>query len=285
MKGRIIMAEKQVYRFTNEIEEVEVCSLGARIVIVPTDDEGITAEYDKPKDTPQFCAVLLDKKLTFKETPWIDIIGNRAEENYKISVYLPKKLYSKITVNTTHGGVCAEDVAADMFDLNTASGDINVNAQFNEIRVKTASGRITVKNTLEVPARVVNVTTVSGSVEINAKAEKFSICSVSGNTVYNNASGEGSVSATSGKIDLNYGEWNGALNISAVSGDVNVSLPVNSGIDVEFDGISGLLKTDIGSEKGKQVNLGKGTRGTFGGDNCHKVKIKLTSGNVTITQQ
>lgn len=66
------MAEKQVYRFTNEIEEVEVCSLGARIVIVPTDDEGITAEYENPKDTPQFCAVLLDKKLTFKETPWFD---------------------------------------------------------------------------------------------------------------------------------------------------------------------------------------------------------------------
>ena len=282
------MAEKQVYRFTNDIEEVEVCSIGAKIVISPTDDEGITAEYENPKDSPQFCAVLLDKKLTFKETPFIDIIGNignKTEENYKISVYLPKKLFAKITVNTTHGGVCAKDVSADSFDLNTASGDINVNAQFNEIRVKTASGRINVKNALEAPARAVNVTTVSGSVEIDAKAEKFSLYSVSGNTVYNNASGEGNVSATSGKIDLNYCEWNGELNISAVSGSVNVTLPENSGIDVEFDGISGNLKTDIGSEKGKQINLGKGTRGTFGGENCHKVKVKLTSGNVTVSQQ
>ena len=279
------MAEKQIYKFTNEIEEVEISSLGAKIIIVPTDDEAITAEYENPKESPQLCAVLLEKKLTFKETQWIDILGNRADENYKISVYLPKKLFSKITVNTTHGGVCAEGVKSDAFDLNTASGDINVNAEFNEIRVKTASGRITVKNLLEIPARLVNVTTVSGKVEIDAKSEKFSLYSVSGNTVYNNACGEGKVSVASGKIELNYSEWNGALNVSAVSGDVNVSLPEGSGIDVDFDGISGMLRTDIGSEKGKLMNLGKGTHGTFGGENVQSIKIKLTSGNVTVKQQ
>ena len=56
-------------------------------------------------------------------------------------------------------------------------------------------------------------------------------------------------------------------------------------MDVEFDGISGMLKTDLGSEKGKLMNLGKGTHGTFGGDNRHSIKIKLTSGNVTVKQQ
>lgn len=279
------MAEKQVYKFANEIDEVEVSSLGAKIILVPSDGEEITAEYENPKDSPQLCAVLLEKKLTFKETPLIDILGNRADENYKLSVYLPKKLFSKIIVNTTHGGVCAEGVRAEAFDLNTASGDINVNVEFNEMRVKTASGRISVKNTREAPAKLVSVTTVSGSVEIDAETEKFSIYSVSGNTVYNNASGEGSVSVASGKIDLNYGRWNGALSISAVSGDVNVSLPEGSGIDVDFDGISGMLRTDIGSDKGKLMNLGKGTHGTFGGENRQSIKVKLTSGNVTVKQQ
>lgn len=277
------MAEKQVYRFTNEISEVEVNSIGAKIVVIPTDDEGITAEYENPKSSPQLCAVLLEDKLSFKETPFIDIIGNKSDENYKITVYLPKKNFSKIAVKTTHGGVSTEGVKAEKFDLNTASGDIKVKAEFDEINVKTASGRITVKN--EIPAKLVKVNTASGNIEIDAKAERFSICSVSGNTVYTNACGEGSVSVASGRIDLDYGEWNGGLNISAISGEVNVSLPEGSGMDVEFDGISGMLKTDLGSEKGKLMNLGKGTHGTFGGDNRQSIKIKLTSGNVTVKQQ
>ncbi|MCH5204852.1 MAG: DUF4097 family beta strand repeat protein [Oscillospiraceae bacterium] len=279
------MAEKQVYRFTNEISEVEVCSIGAKIVLIPTDGEGITAEYENPKDNPKFCAVLLENKLSFKETPFINIIGNKAEEDYKISVYLPKKSFSKITVNTTHGGVSAKGVKAEVFDLNTASGDIDVNAEFSEIRVKTASGKIAVKNSPEITARLVKINSASGNIEIDAKTEKFSISSVSGNTVYNNAGGEGNVSVASGKIDLNYSEWNGDLNISAVSGEVNAALPEGSGMDVDFEGISGMLKTDLGNEKGKLMNLGKGTHGTFGGENLHSIKIKLTSGNVIVKQQ
>ncbi|MCH5195293.1 MAG: DUF4097 family beta strand repeat protein [Oscillospiraceae bacterium] len=279
------MAEKQIYKFTNEITEVEVKSIGAKIILVPADDGAITAEYENPKDNPKFCAVLLENKLSFKETPFINIFGNKAEEDYKITVYLPKKDFAKITVTTTHGGVDVRGVKADKFDLNTASGDIFVNAEFSEIRVKTASGKITVKNSPEITARLVKVNSASGNIEIDARTEKFSICSASGNTVYNNACGEGNVSVASGKIDLNYGEWNGALNISAVSGDVTAALPDGSGMDVDFDGISGILKTDLGSEKGKLMNLGIGTRGTFGGENLHKINVKLTSGNVTVKQQ
>lgn len=279
------MAEKQVYRFTNEISEVEVSSIGAKIVLVPTDEEGITAEYENPKDNPKFCAVLLENKLSFKETPFINIIGNRAEEGYKITVYLPKKTFSKIIVKTTHGGVCIDDVKSEVFDLNTASGDINVNAEFSEIRVKTASGKITVRNSPEITARLVKVNSASGNIELDAKTERFAVYSASGNTVFNNACGDGSVSVASGKIDLNYGEWNGDLSISAVSGEVNAVLPEGSGMNVDFDGISGMLQTDLGNEKGKLMNLGKGTHGTFGGENLHSIKIKLTSGNVTVKQQ
>lgn len=273
----------QTYKFTNEISEVEICSIGAKIVLSEGQGEEITALYENPKDTPKLCAVLLENKLTLKETPFLNIIGNKPEENYKLTVYLPAKIFSKIKVNTTHGGVSADKIRSDVFELNTASGDISVSAQFSEIRVKTASGKITINNTA--PAKLVKATTVSGNVEINAKAEKFSICSVSGKTVYNNASGEGNVSVVSGEIDLSYEEWNGALEISAVSGAVNVLLPDDSGADIEFDGVSGVLKTDLGAEKGEFVTLGKGTRGTFGKENRQNVKIKLTSGNVTIGQQ
>ncbi|MBE6901963.1 MAG: DUF4097 domain-containing protein, partial [Ruminococcaceae bacterium] len=130
-----------------------------------------------------------------------------------------------------------------------------------------------------------SVCTVSGNAEVvGYKAEEFNLHSVSGSTSYHGASGKGKVAVTSGRIDISYDEWNNDLDISAISGNINVSLPEGSGMDLKFDGISGSLRTDIGTEKGRFMNLGKGTSGIFGGENSHAVKASLTSGTVTITQ-
>ena len=89
---------------------------------------------------------------------------------------------------------------------------------------------------------------------------------------------------TSGTVEVSYAEWNGDLDISAISGSVNLSLPKDSGLDISFGGISGTLKTDLGNERGSFTTLGKGTSGEFGGENKHKLTVNLTSGVVTAAQ-
>ena len=64
-----------------------------------------------------------------------------------------------------------------------------------------------------------------------------------------------------------------------------VELPADSGMELSFSGVSGMLKTDLGREKGSFMNLGKGTNGEFGGANKHKVTANLTSGTVTVSQK
>lgn len=282
------MAEKQIYKFSNEIDEVEVSSLGAPITVLSTDESGITAEYDNPNDKPEFCAVLCGKKLTLKEKVGFSIFCARPKEDYAITVYLPKKLYAALTVNTASGGVdiTDENVTAEKFNLNTASGNITVKAFFEDLKIKTASGNVSVSNPTANASKSLKINTASGSVSVDGyKAEKFSICSVSGKTEYVGAGGEGDISVTSGTVDVSYDEWNGDLKISAVSGIVKVALPENSGADVQFDGVSGMVKTDLGGELGKFMNLGKGTNGEFGGDNKHKVSVSLVSGTVTLAQR
>ena len=44
------MAEKQIYTFTNDVDEVEVSSLGAKITVQSTDGGAIVTEYDNPND-------------------------------------------------------------------------------------------------------------------------------------------------------------------------------------------------------------------------------------------
>lgn len=280
------MADKQIYRFPNEIDTIEITSMGAKIIVRPHDEEGIYVEYDNPKDTPEFCAVLNGKTLTLKELLSFSIIGNKPAEDYTISVFLPAVCYNRIKINTTSGGADVENINAENFELNTASGEINVNSYFDNIKVTSASGSINLSNPTENTAKSLSTRAVSGSASINGyRAEKFSVHSVSGRTCYNGACGAGEISVTSGTVEVNYAEWAGDLNISAISGSVNVSLPADSGFDVSFSGISGMLKTDIGNAKGSFMNLGKGTSGEFGGENKHKLNVSLTSGVVTVAQQ
>lgn len=282
------MAEKQIYKFTNDIDEVEICSLGAPVTVKSTNDGDITAEYDNPNNKPEFCAILCGKRLTLKEKAGLCLFSVKPKSDYSITVYLPKKLYTELKINTASGGVdiTDESITAERFNLNTASGNITVRAFFEELRIKTASGSVSVSNPTANASKLLKINTVSGRVNVDGyRAEKFSICSVSGSTEYSGACGEGDINVTSGNVDVSYVEWNGDLKIGAVSGNVKVSFPDNSGADVQFDGVSGMVKTDLGNDRGKFMNLGRGTNGEFGGDNKHKVSVNLVSGTVTLAQK
>lgn len=279
--------EKQIYRFNNDIETLEVSSAGAKIIIIPHDAEEFYAEYENPKDTPEFCAVLSGKTLTFKEKLSFSLFnfGAKPTEGYTITVKVPAVKLAKLKVNTASGGADISGVTAEEFDLNTASGSINVNACFDNVKVQSASGNIYLTNPEDKTVSSISVCTVSGSAEINNyKAEKFNLHSVSGRTSYNSATGAGKIAVTSGSVDVKFIDWNSDLDISAISGNINVSLPAGSGIDVKFDGVSGILRTDIGTTRGSYMNLGKGTSGQMGGENMHKVNISITSGTVTLSQ-
>lgn len=282
------MAEKQVYTFTNEIDEVEVISLGAKITVLSAEGTALTAEYDNPNSKPQLCAVLCGKKLTLKETLGFHLFCTKPAEGYDIIVRLPKKLYKLLKINTASGGVEISDsaVTAEKFSLSTASGTININAFFENIKVNTASGNITLCNPFEDNiARSVNISAASGDIIIeNYRAETFSVSSISGKTAYTGASGAGNIHVTSGQVDVDYKEWNGDLKIGAVSGNVNVNLPKDGGANIKFDGVSGVVRTDLNGESGEYINLGKGTDGGFGSENKHNITINLVSGTVTISK-
>lgn len=281
------MAEKQIYTFTNEINEVEIAALSAKITVESTDSEAITAEYENTGEKPEFCAVLTGKKVTLKEIWKLGMICSKGGES-AITVKLPKKLYSLLKIKTASGGVELSDsaVTAENFYLETASGEININAFFQNVKIKTASGKVTLENPTDNKAVSVDIAAASGEVTVKGySTEKYKISSASGKTVYTDAAGDGEINVTSGNIEIDYSDWSGDLKIGAVSGNVKVTLPKDSGINVKFDGVSGMVKTDLGGEPGRFMNLGKGTNGEFGGSNKRNVAVNLISGTVTLASQ
>lgn len=275
--------EKQVYKFTNEINEVKVSVLAASLTITAHDEDFILAEYDNPSEAPKFSATLTENKIIFKESKLLALFKNPLEK-YTLNVYLPKKQFKSLEVSTASGGAKISDVRAESFVLNTASGEINVSGDFADVKIKSASGNVKFANTSDAPAKSLKISSASGDIEADCRAESYSVSGVSGKIICNNACGKGSISMTSGNIDVNYAEWNDDLSINVVSGKANITLPEGSGAEICFNGVSGSLKTDIGGEKGKFMNIGKGTNGTFGSGNVHKITANTTSGSVTVAE-
>lgn len=279
------MADKKIYTFTNEIDAVEVCAIGAHTDISSHDEDCIIVEYDNPLDKPEFCAVLCGKRLTLKENPTFRLFGSRLDGNYSITVRLPRKKFYEIKIKTASNGAETTDIEAENFVLNTASGSVVINGRFDNIKAKSASGNVKICGATGTTAKYLEITTASGNISTDQRAETFSLSNVSGNTEYTNAAGKGSVSVTSGHINVDYAEWTDDLKINAISGKITVSLPKDSGADIEFDAVSGFVKTDLGSKSGDLLNLGKGTHGQFGGSNVHKVSVNLVSGSALILQK
>lgn len=281
------MAEKQIYTFTNEINEVEINAICAKTTVECTDSEAITAEYENTGEKPEFCAVLSGKKVILKEIFKLGMLCTKSGDS-AITVKLPKKTFDLLKIKTASGGVTISDsaVAAENFTLDTASGEININAFFPNVKIKTASGKVTLENPTGNKAVSVDIAAASGEVTVRGySTEKYKISSASGKTVYTNAAGDGEINVTSGNIEVDYSDWSGDLKIGAVSGNVKVTLPKDSGINVKFDGVSGMVKTDLGGEPGRFMNLGKGTNGEFGGSNKHNVAVNLISGTVTLASE
>ena len=132
--------DKQIYRFNNDIDTLEISSKGAKITLGVHDEAEIYAEYNNPKDSPEFCAVLNGKTLTFKEKLSLCLFSAKPDGDYSINVLVPRQMFQKIKVNTASGGAEVNNVTAQNFDLNTASGCINVNAYFENVKIQSASG-------------------------------------------------------------------------------------------------------------------------------------------------
>ena len=179
------MADKQTYTFSNDITTVEVSSLGAKIVVIPQDRADIYVEYDNPKDSPEFCAVLSGKTLTLKESFSFSIFGSKPAEGYTITVYLPLRTFEKLKINTASGGVEVGEVSAEQFSLNTASGNIDISAYFNDVKLQSASGSIKLTNPLADKEKQEQTVSLDKDETAPAKyvSKSVSVCTVSGNAV------------------------------------------------------------------------------------------------------
>lgn len=272
------------YNFTDSqsasLDEIDIGTISCSVDIRRSENGLASAEYIANNRKMAFSCKIDDDKLIIRESQSWFTIFNFAVPSNKLTVYLPDKVFDEVKISSVSGAYNVETLKADDMVISTTSGDGKYNVFAHSLKLNTVSGNNTITNCTGEKADSLEINSTSGDNSIvGFRTDSFKLSSISGNINISGISGEGKISTTSGNIDLVYAEWTNDLKISAISGDYTITLPEKSGAEIDFDGVSGSVRSRL---NGADVSVGKGSTSVVGGANVHRIDVSLTSGDVVI---
>ena len=226
---------------TEDITALDIDWVAGDVKIMVTDGEEIVVTEHADRGIPAEYALLLEADNTLRIRYSNDVWGIDAPEKV-LTVLLPRTVAENLTT----------------VDLSGVSADFAV-------------GKLTVRDAF-------SFDTTSGKLEMqsmNAPQAKATVSSVSGNVELDGSFREVKAGSTSGEIDLMLRNAPAAVEVSTVSGEVDVELPAGTGFTLDYSTVSGELECDFPLTKsvdGKYVC----------GDGACRMEIGTTSGSLSV---
>ena len=146
-----------------------------------------------------------------------------------VTLCIPRIFDKPISVLTTSGDIEARDIHVTDLNLTSTSGEISVElfAPLNRGAFTTTSGDIDI----EADANDVQISTVSGDVEIHGDYDHLKFASTSGDVELEAKVRQCDFSSVSGDLDLRFTGALTLINGSTTSGDIDVELPDDTGMN------------------------------------------------------
>ena len=224
-----------------DITALSIDWVAGDVKIMVTDGEEIVVTEHADRGIPEEYALCLETDNTLRIRYSNDVWGIDMPEK-DLTVLLPRTVAENLTE----------------VDLSGVSADFAV-------------GKLTVRDAF-------SFDTTSGKLEMqsmNAPQAKATVSSVSGNVELDGSFREVKAGSTSGEIDLMLRNAPAAVEVSTVSGEVDVELPAGTGFTLDYSTVSGELECDF--------PLTKSADGKYAcGDGACRMEIGTTSGSLSV---
>ena len=224
-----------------DITALSIDWVAGDVKIMVTDGEEIVVTEHADHGIPEEYALQLEADNTLRIRYSNDVWGIDMPEK-DLTVLLPRTVAENLTA----------------VDLSGVSADFAV-------------GKLTVRDAF-------SFDTTSGKLEMqsmNAPQAKATVSSVSGKVELDGSFREVKAGSTSGEIDLMLRNAPAAVEVSTVSGEVDVELPAGTGFTLDYSTVSGELECDF--------PLTKSVDGKFVcGDGACRMEVGTTSGSLSV---
>ena len=275
------------YTFNDSVRDIEIVTSVAETNVTVADVDKISVKYETETGGYNFNAKVDGDTLVVKEEGgFLFTLFSFDEKKSKLEIILPEKEYADVEIVTASGNTVIDNLVCKELESVITSGSSKYNIFASEISVTTTSGCVEVKNCTDRKANKISLDSVSGSHTISGfKCNEFKFNSVSGCIKAEGISGRGNADVVSGEMIIEYAEWDNNLKLNAVSGEFDITLPEDSGVEIDLDALSGEVDVELKEDEDdidKSTFSGESNSGELGGDNVHEVKVDLVSGDVSI---
>ena len=277
----------KTYTFKDDVSDIQVVTAVAETDVRVEDVDEIRVRYETETGGFIFNARVEGDRLVVKEEGgFLLSIFSFDNKKSKLEVILPEKEYNDVEIITSSGNTDIEQLICKDFNSVVVSGNSKYEIFAPVISVTTTSGYVEVNNCTDKKADRIKLDSVSGNHTISGfRCDEFKFNSVSGCIKAEGVSGKGAADIVSGEIFIDYAEWDNNLKLNAVSGEFDITLPEDAGVEIDLDALSGEVEVELKEDENdtdKSTLSGDSNSGELGGDNVHDVKIDLVSGEVSI---
>lgn len=172
-----------------------------------------------------------------------------------VTLCIPRIFDKPISVLTTSGDIEARDIHVTDLNFTSTSGDISIElfAPLNRGAFTTTSGDIDI----EADANDAQISTVSGDVEIHGDYDHLKFASTSGDVELEAKVRQCDFSSVSGDLDLRFTGALSLINGSTTSGDIDVELPDDTGMNnIDVHSRSGDISMRRSGRRGSRTVTG-----------------------------
>ena len=277
----------KTYEFEDNVNDIQIITSSAETTVTVADVDKISVNYETETGGFSFSArVEGDKLIVAEEGGFLLHIFSFGRKESELEIVVPEKEYGNVEVITASGNTSIEDLICYDFDSVVTSGNSNYEIFATNIDVTTTSGCVEVENCTDRKAKKISLDSVSGEHKISGfECDEFKLNSVSGVIRAEEISGAGKADIVSGEIYISYSEWHKGLELDAVSGLIDVTLPDYAGVIVDLTAISGGVDVELRDKDGEIMTSslsGDSESGKIGGKIVNTVKVDLVSGEVNI---
>ena len=171
---------------------------------------------------------------------------------------------------------------ADEFVLKNSSGDLTVSGvyELSAFTSRLTSGDCSLEDII---CSDFSLNSTSGDVSIGRlEAEDLSISLISGRAEISSLAGSGSISCTSGYIDIGLSKAAGDLSVKTISGDVELSFAQEAVYLIDASCVSGKISSDYPL---RYLDGSSNAAGDTGSSAQYKLKVHSISGDISLSSQ
>ncbi len=263
------------------INDLVVDVLVKELRIIETNDNQATVDLKgsiNANFSPELIVEKSGKSITIRSHKKTLSSTNVYKNELIMTVSIPSGYDQNLSASTVSGVINMNGFNLNNLELSNVSGAINFDkSAANDTKMTSVSGALTANN---IKSDRFGITTVSGKISLgDISSDAISVKSVSGAIDIFGEINSITAKTTSGKVTASIGHLNGDIDITTISGAVELSIPEDSEYRLNFSTVTGGFDPGSGlvieQIKNNDVTAVKG-------NGTNTVKVSTTSGKLTI---